>query len=228
MRIFGITHFEEVPNQSYINLSTIFSEATTEPPLKTFIREDTMNNCLRYKVLLESENIPYDVFTDILGTLRAKYQENFFESLSTYAFGSAFNKTEIEMWTSPLDVLGSSIQQNLIDTVLLREQTGQPNVRDINKKNPLYDVLQSIMYSWAFWGLLLPMSIGLITSTFVLLPSMEVCNEARQLQLMTVVLLLIVFFSAPVYILLPYLVSELSADSGMAYAIVLGLFAVGG
>ncbi|KAH8023333.1 hypothetical protein HPB51_012102 [Rhipicephalus microplus] len=114
----------------YIKLSTMFATKATEPSTKTFIREDTAdNNSLRYKGLLKSEDIPCDFAANVLGTLLEKYHENYFEYLSTYAFGSVFNNTVIEMWTNPLSLLGSWILQNLIDTTLLIQQTGQPNAR---------------------------------------------------------------------------------------------------
>ncbi|KAL1473346.1 hypothetical protein MTO96_038756 [Rhipicephalus appendiculatus] len=52
-------------------------------------------------------------------------------------------------------------------------------------EGPLHDADRSIQINWLYWGLLVPMSIGLITSSFVVLPSMEIGNEARDLQLMT-------------------------------------------
>ncbi|XP_075749991.1 uncharacterized protein LOC142814698 [Rhipicephalus microplus] len=184
-------------------------------------------------------------------------------------------------------MLGSSIQQNLIDTVLLREQTGQPNARfdtgisvvpltpaqahvdQTYEGGPLNEVINSILLNWIYWGLLVPMSTGLLASSFVVLPSMEICNEARELQLMTgltgctylgthflfdllfyfvpmttlylgfsminnlsdstqATLRLVMALSAPVNILLPYLISEYSADSGTAYAVVMALYAIGG
>ncbi|KAL1469399.1 hypothetical protein MTO96_041066, partial [Rhipicephalus appendiculatus] len=39
---------------------------------------------------------------------------------------------------------------------------------------------------------------------------------------------LVMLSSAPVNILLPYLISEYSADGGTAYAVVMGLYAIGG
>ncbi|KAL1473911.1 hypothetical protein MTO96_038379 [Rhipicephalus appendiculatus] len=195
LNIVNLTHFQAAPKQSYINLSTIFSEATTEPPLRTFIHEDATENTLRYKYLLEKENIPYDVFTDILGTLRAKHDKNYFEYLYVYAFGSAFNKTV-----------------------------------------------------WLYWGLLVPMSIGLIISTFVVLPSMEICNESRELQLMTGMsgylylgtnfLFDLLFYVVPVAVIyLGFALSyHLSANTQVSTApivarptqLILGLFAIGG
>ncbi|KAL1442328.1 hypothetical protein MTO96_007828 [Rhipicephalus appendiculatus] len=189
------------------------------------------------------------------------------------------------MWENPLSILGSCIQQNLIDSVLLRQQTGQPTARfdtgilavqlteeeaQIGHRvnyNPLHEIERLIVFNWFYWGLLLPVSIGLITSSFVILPSMEICNEARELQLMTGVsgcvyfgahfifdllfylvpmtaiylgfgliynlssntqgaMILVILLSAPVNILLPYVISEHSADSGTAYAVNLGLFAI--
>ncbi|KAL1442329.1 hypothetical protein MTO96_007828 [Rhipicephalus appendiculatus] len=191
------------------------------------------------------------------------------------------------MWENPLSILGSCIQQNLIDSVLLRQQTGQPTARfdtgilavqlteeeaQIGHRvnyNPLHEIERLIVFNWFYWGLLLPVSIGLITSSFVILPSMEICNEARELQLMTGVsgcvyfgahfifdllfylvpmtaiylgfgliynlssntqgaMILVILLSAPVNILLPYVISEHSADSGTAYAVNLGLFAIAG
>ncbi|KAL3203451.1 hypothetical protein MRX96_011985 [Rhipicephalus microplus] len=192
------------PKQSYIKLSTMFATKATEPSTKTFIREDTAdNNSLRYKGLLKSEDIPCDFAANVLGTLLEKYHENYFEYLSTYAFGSVFNNTVIEMWTNPLSLLGSWILQNLIDTTLLIQQTGQPNARfdtgisvvqmtteeakdgGSKSEGPLEEVKDFIMYNWLYWGLLMPMSIGLITSSFVVNPSNEILNEARDLQLMT-------------------------------------------
>nr|XP_037279623.1 uncharacterized protein LOC119172568 [Rhipicephalus microplus] len=182
----------------------MFATKATEPSTKTFIREDTAdNNSLRYKGLLKSEDIPCDFAANVLGTLLEKYHENYFEYLSTYAFGSVFNNTVIEMWTNPLSLLGSWILQNLIDTTLLIQQTGQPNARfdtgisvvqmtteeakdgGSKSEGPLEEVKDFIMYNWLYWGLLMPMSIGLITSSFVVNPSNEILNEARDLQLMT-------------------------------------------
>ncbi|KAL1482950.1 hypothetical protein MTO96_033470 [Rhipicephalus appendiculatus] len=195
---------EATPKHSYINLSTVLAKTVTEASTRTFIGEDTADNTsLRYKGLLQSENIPYDAITDVLGTLRAKYNKNVFEYLSTYAFGSAFNQTVIEMWRNPFSVLGPWVLQNLIDTTLLRERIGQPNARfdtgislvqltgietkadESDSDKPIYEAIYSIWDDWVYWGIILPMGIGLITSSFVVLPSMEMCNEARELQLMT-------------------------------------------
>ncbi|KAL1483977.1 hypothetical protein MTO96_001828 [Rhipicephalus appendiculatus] len=288
VRIFDLNRWQEAPEKSYINLSTIFSEGATEPSPRTFLQEALgENNSLRYKALLDSQNIPYDSITDVIKTLQEKYDESFFDYLDTYAFGTVFKKTVIEMWNNPFSMLGYSIQRNLIDTVLLRQQTGQPTarfdtgisafplteeeaqIRYSDNYDPLLGVETSIVYNWFYWGLLVPVSIGLITSSFVILPSMEIFNEARELQLMTGVsgcvyfgthfifdllfylvpmaaiylgfavvyhlssntqeaLSLLILSSAPVNILLPYVISEHSTDSGTAYAVNLGLFAIAG
>ncbi|KAH6930110.1 hypothetical protein HPB50_009654 [Hyalomma asiaticum] len=80
---------------NFINLSTILSEGSAEPPPRTFTGEATAgdNNSLSYRVLLESQNITYDIFTDVLSSLKAKYNEDYFRYLTMYAFGSVFNKT---------------------------------------------------------------------------------------------------------------------------------------
>ncbi|KAL1482268.1 hypothetical protein MTO96_033906, partial [Rhipicephalus appendiculatus] len=60
---------------------------------------------------------------------------------------------------------------------------GRADESDSDK--PIFEVIFSIWDDWVYWGIILPMGIGLITSSFVVLPSMEICNEARELQLMT-------------------------------------------
>ncbi|KAL1470319.1 hypothetical protein MTO96_040508 [Rhipicephalus appendiculatus] len=95
LRVFEISRqLLAPPSLSYINLSTIFAETAAETSARTFIEEATADkNSLRYKVLLESEDIPYDVTTNTLRTLRTRFNENFFEHVSTYAFGTVFNKS---------------------------------------------------------------------------------------------------------------------------------------
>ncbi|KAL1442334.1 hypothetical protein MTO96_007833 [Rhipicephalus appendiculatus] len=84
-------HIEELPEASYTNLSTVFSERETSA--RTLIQEATaVKDAVRYKALLESEDIPYDVTTDVLKTLRTKYDENYFDYVFTYAFGSVFKE----------------------------------------------------------------------------------------------------------------------------------------
>nr|XP_050033484.1 uncharacterized protein LOC126530081 [Dermacentor andersoni] len=95
LTVFKLNRVELPPDFSHFNLSTILSDGAEEQPAKVFIEEVTPNdNSLRYKVLLESQNVPYDVFTDTKKTLLAKYNENFFHYMLTYAFGSVFNTTE--------------------------------------------------------------------------------------------------------------------------------------
>ncbi|XP_077508263.1 uncharacterized protein LOC144119555 [Amblyomma americanum] len=106
------------------------------------------------------------------------------------------------MWSSPLSVIAASIQRNLIDTALLRQQTGQPNSHirtgvslyalteeeihaDVRQRDPLSDLKSLLAHTWAYWGAMASVSFGLIMSSFVVLPSLEVCSEARDLQLMT-------------------------------------------
>ncbi|KAH7946427.1 hypothetical protein HPB49_024933 [Dermacentor silvarum] len=128
---------------NHFNLSTILSKGAEEQPARVFIEEVTPNDfSLRYKVLLESQNVPYEVFTDTKKTLLSKYNENFYQYMSTNAFGSIFNTTDI----------------------------------------------------------------GLITSSFVVLPSLEICNEARELQLMTGVSGLLYLMTNFIFDLLFYLV----------------------
>ncbi|KAL3203439.1 hypothetical protein MRX96_011976 [Rhipicephalus microplus] len=77
----------------YINLSTMFAMTDKVPSKKIFIREDTTsNNSLVFKRLLENGDIPYDITTDASRTLQENYKENYLEYMSTYAFGSDFNK----------------------------------------------------------------------------------------------------------------------------------------
>ncbi|KAH6930163.1 hypothetical protein HPB50_011265 [Hyalomma asiaticum] len=94
-QIFYIYSLRKAPEESFTNLSTILSEGSAESPARTFIGEPTAgdNNSLSYRFLLDSQNITYDIFTDVLSSLRAKYNEDYFGYLSTYAFGSVFNKT---------------------------------------------------------------------------------------------------------------------------------------
>ncbi|KAH6930147.1 hypothetical protein HPB50_010724 [Hyalomma asiaticum] len=81
--------------RSYINLTKIFSEASGQSPPMTFIQsvapED--EHFLQYKSLLDSNNIPYEIITDVFNTFQTKIEENFLEFASTYAFGSVFNNT---------------------------------------------------------------------------------------------------------------------------------------
>ncbi|KAH6930076.1 hypothetical protein HPB50_008779 [Hyalomma asiaticum] len=80
---------------NYINLSTSFSEHSTEPSPMTFTGSTTEegDNYFRYKALLDSQTIPYEVTTDVVKSLQAKHEENYPEYASTCAFGTVFNKT---------------------------------------------------------------------------------------------------------------------------------------
>ncbi|XP_070392967.1 phospholipid-transporting ATPase ABCA3-like isoform X2 [Dermacentor albipictus] len=237
LTVFNLNHVELPPDFSHFNLSTILSEGAEEQPAKVFIEEVTPNdNSLRYKVLLESQNVPYEVFTDTKNTLLAKYNENFFQYMLNYAFGSIFNTTEIEMWMNPTSVIASSIEGNLIDTMLLRQQTTHPNARfdtgvsivrlteqevpppqeDIPNKGSLNELARVMAYTWFYWGVMMPVSIGLITSTFVVLPSLEICNGARALQLMTGVSGLLYLGTNFIFDLLFYLVPVATIYTGFA------------
>nr|XP_054926031.1 uncharacterized protein LOC129384536 [Dermacentor andersoni] len=95
LTVFKLNRVELPPDFSHFNLSTILSDGAEEQPAQVFIEEVTPNdNSLRYKVLLETQNVPYEVFTDTKKTLLAKYNEDFFHYMLTYAFGSVFNTTE--------------------------------------------------------------------------------------------------------------------------------------
>ncbi|XP_065310534.1 phospholipid-transporting ATPase ABCA3-like isoform X3 [Dermacentor albipictus] len=165
----------------YIDLDASAFVGAEMPRLRTFIQEEERTKeSLGYRVLLESANVPHTEMQDALRSLAIM----------------------VEMWNNPLSVIAASIQQNLIDTVLLRQQTGQPQSRihtgvslytlteeeiraNVVERDPLNDLAELLQHTWAYWGVMGSVSFGLIMSSFVVLPSLEVCSEARQLQLMT-------------------------------------------
>ncbi|XP_049520879.1 ATP-binding cassette sub-family A member 17-like [Dermacentor silvarum] len=172
-------------------------------PLRTFLQSNqTTNTSLGYRVLLESENVPFDDLENAKETLMTMLDEDFLEYARTYAFGTIFNGTKIELWSSPLGMIARSVLRNMIDTVLLRQHTGQASSRfrtgislhrltdeelytDDFHQDPLYGLLDRAIYTWAYWSFMGSVSFGLIVSSFVVLPSLEKVSEARELQLMT-------------------------------------------
>ncbi|XP_049271125.1 phospholipid-transporting ATPase ABCA7, partial [Rhipicephalus sanguineus] len=264
-----------------------YVDADRGSSLKTFMETNkATNTSLGYKVLLESESVPFDVLTDAKGTLMAMYDENFIEYAKAYAFGTIFNGTAIELWSNPTGLVAQGVLRNLIDTVLLRQHTGEASSRirtgislyrltdeelysEGTQRDPLFGMRELMIYTWAYWGFMGSVCFGLIVASFVVLPSLEVVSEARELQLMTGVsgflylfahfvfdlafyavpmtiifvgystiselpsdtqksLLVTALGFAPLAIFFAYLPSEHSPDGGMAYAIVLGLFAIAG
>nr|XP_054934364.1 uncharacterized protein LOC129388248 [Dermacentor andersoni] len=90
----------------------------------------------------------------------------------------------------------------MIDTVLLRQHTGQARSRfrtgvslyrltdeelynDDYHRDPSFGLSELTVYTWVYWTFIGSVSFGLIVSSFVVLPSLEVVSEARELQLMT-------------------------------------------
>ncbi|KAH6934473.1 hypothetical protein HPB50_024545 [Hyalomma asiaticum] len=226
-----------------------YVDADHGSPLKTFLQiNNATNTSLGYRVLLESENVPFDELKNSKEALQAMFEENFLEYARAYAFGAVFNATALELWSNPFGVVAQGVLRNLIDTVLLRQHTGQARSRfstgislyrltdeelysEGPPRDPLFSLRQHLVYTWAYWAFMGSVCFGLILSSFVVLPSLEVVTGALELQLMTGVsasLLVTALAFAPLGILLAYMAAEHSSDGGTAYAIVLGLFAIAG
>ncbi|KAL3207497.1 hypothetical protein MRX96_039661 [Rhipicephalus microplus] len=187
----------------YIDLDADAYVGSKKYNLRTFIEEEKRTDeSLGYKVLLESLNVPYMQILSVRFSLFTMYDKIFFKYASYYSFGTVFDNKSIQLWSNPLSVIAASMQQNLIDTVLLRQQTGQPNTRihagvsmytlteeeirtNVIERDPLNDLAELLEHTWAYWGVMGSVSFGLVMSSFVVLPSIEICSEARQLQLMT-------------------------------------------
>ncbi|XP_065310568.1 phospholipid-transporting ATPase ABCA3-like isoform X2 [Dermacentor albipictus] len=192
------------PAYQYIDFDVAaYVDADREPPLRTFLQtSQTTDTSLGYKVLLESGKVPFDNFRNAKETLMTMLDENFLEYARTYAFGTVFNGTKIELWSSRLGVVAQNVLRNMIDTVLLRQHTGQASSHfrtgislyrltdeelydEAYHRDPSFGLSELTIYTWAYWTFMGSVSFGLIMSSFVVLPSLEVVSEARELQLMT-------------------------------------------
>ncbi|KAH9376732.1 hypothetical protein HPB48_010972 [Haemaphysalis longicornis] len=115
----------------------------------------------------------------------------------------------IEAWTSALSLVGPSVHLNLVDTALLRTYTGVSSSRiragvslhtlsaaELGRSGESYDpagsrsdpraaLLELLTDVNAYWGVLACVSFGLLAGSFAVLPSVEVYNDARRMQLMT-------------------------------------------
>ncbi|KAL1413926.1 hypothetical protein MTO96_007975 [Rhipicephalus appendiculatus] len=195
--------FRALIHKRYIDLDAGAYVGAKKYNLRTFIEEDKRTNeSLGYKVLLESFNVPYTHILSVVYSLFSMYDKIFFKYASYFSFGTVFDDKSIQMWSNPLSVIAASIQQNLIDTVLLRLKTSQPSTgihtsvslytfteeeirTNVVERDPLNDLAELLEHTWAYWGVMGSVSFGLVMSSFVVLPSIEICSEARQLQLMT-------------------------------------------
>ncbi|KAH6929699.1 hypothetical protein HPB50_005131 [Hyalomma asiaticum] len=274
------------PDDKHFNLAIKTFVGNSTPPFNTFLAIQFQGVAsLNYERYMEKEGIPYDLLADVSETIQELYDDNAFTLMTTYAFGASFNESGYWLWSNRLSVIGQNVQRNMMDTIALRSLTRHDEAtihtgislhtltekemhgEDIFSRDPLNELYEHLSYTWMYWGVVAPVSFGLITSTFVVLPSLEIANEARDLQLMSGIsgfgflgvnllfdivfylvpmltiyagfatyfklprstkdaLAAVLFSSAPVEVLLPYVISEFAPDGGTAYAINLGLFVI--
>ncbi|CAN7991068.1 unnamed protein product, partial [Ixodes pacificus] len=205
-----------------------FSESTTEvvlslrdlyPEADTFAEHDSeaRDFFLLYKPLLESEGAEVEVLKNATQHLLDVAKEDYVGYTQRYLLGGVFRGHRLEGWYNPFAGLSRMISLHLLDTAVLRLESGNQSaqigttisvnvdpLRSSLLSNRLRDLISSmgfildILITLAQWAIYGPLLVGVLCASFALFPFVEKACRSRDLQLMTGI-------SGPLYVLSNFL-----------------------